>query len=114
MRYGLGPLKTITAFKVEKIGKETKDLNPMIEVGLFLDGPFDFALQKGAVDILLGRDNIKFHPMLWDQRAGLILSRSRLGARRMLVAGKVNKSCLWLSIRNPLPLEPEAKLESEP
>ena len=60
----------ITAFEVEKIGKVAKDLDPMIMVGHFPDGPFDFALQKGMVDVLLGSNNFIFHPMPWDQRAG--------------------------------------------
>ncbi len=95
----------ITAFEVEKIGKVVPDVDPMIKAGLFPDGPFDFTLQKGVVDVLLGGDNLEFHPMLWDQRAGLVLSRSRLGARKMLISGKVEKGCLWLSSGTaPLPL----------
>ena len=67
-------MKMITAYEVGSIGKETKDLDPMIKVGLFPEGPFDFTVQKGMVDVLLGSDNIKFHPITWDERAGLILS----------------------------------------
>ena len=74
VRCGVGPMKTITVYEVESIGKETKDLDPRIMVGLFPKGPFDFTVQKGMVDILLGRDKMEFHPTMWDQRAGLILS----------------------------------------
>ncbi len=35
VRCGLGPMKTFIAYEVESIGKETKDLDPMIKVGLF-------------------------------------------------------------------------------
>ncbi len=105
------PMKTITAYTVASIGKKTKDLDPMIKVGLFPEGPFDFTVQKGTVDILLGSNNIEFHPIIWDERAGLILSRSRLDRCRMMIAGKVDKSCLWLScgpgpVLKPVP-EPE-------
>ena len=51
----------------------TKDLDPMYKVELVPEGPFDSTPQKGTVDILLGSE---FHPMLWDQRAGLVLSCS--------------------------------------
>ena len=39
----------ITVFEVEKISKVAKDLDPMIKVGLFPEGPFDFALHKGTI-----------------------------------------------------------------
>ena len=65
VRCGLGPMKTITAYEVGSIGKETKDLDPMIKVGLF------FTVQKGTVDVLLGSDNLEFHPIIWDERAEL-------------------------------------------
>ena len=37
VRCGLGPMKTFTAYEVPNIGRETKDLDPMIKVGLFPD-----------------------------------------------------------------------------
>ena len=69
-------------------------------------------MQKGIVDILLGSNNLEFHSMMWNQRAGLILSTSRLGARRMMVAGKVDRSCLWLACRPAPRSKPELKPES--
>ena len=43
VRCGLGPMKMITAYEVESLGRETRDLDPMIKVGLFPDGLFDRA-----------------------------------------------------------------------
>ena len=42
----------------------------MIKVGLFPEGPHDFTVQKGTVDVLLGSDNLEFHPVVWDERHG--------------------------------------------
>ena len=81
-------------------------------MGLFPDGPHDFAVQKGTVDVLLGSDNLEFHPVIWEERCRLTLSRSRIGEKRMMIAGRVDKSCLWLS-RLPSP-EPGPKPEPEP
>ncbi len=92
VRCGLGPMKTLTAYEVSNIGRSTKDLDPMIKVGLFPDGPHDFTVQKGTVDVLLGSDNLEFHPIVWEERAGLTLSRSRIGGRKMIIAGRVDRS----------------------
>ena len=89
-------MKTIFAYEVEKISKVVPDVDPMIKEGLFPDSIFDFTIQKGQVNILLGSDNLEFHPISWDQRVGLTLSRSRLGARTILISRKVERGCMWL------------------
>jgi len=85
-----GNLMIVVAYEVSHLDMILPEIDIMAKVAAFEYTLWNFADQGGRIDMVIGADMLGCHPLEWERRGGGVLSRSRLGEKRMLISGIIS------------------------